>query len=384
MSPAPVSIYVHVPFCEQKCAYCDFFTITDPDRKHPLAADWLGLCFQEAELLAAAGDLPPDRPVQSIFFGGGTPSLVDPARYVEFLARIRDRFALSPMLEVTLETQPGTADAATLQAYADAGITRFSIGVQTFDESTLLRTARRHTVRQAHETLRGARATGRLVSLDLICAFPGQSLEAWSQDLQQALAFSPEHISVYELTYHPGTEFHREVRKGRMIPAEDELRVEMFDHTEQSLTHAGFEHYEISNYARPGARSVHNENYWKLGDFVGLGAGAHSFLFPRRYSNPNSADHYAQAISQGRLFRRASDSSDPEIFMLENLQMALRRSEGVDLAQFGERFGGDLLQARWPRLKHLEQEGLVTLRGDTIALTREGRLRADSITEYLL
>lgn len=381
---APVSVYVHVPFCEQKCAYCDFFTVTDPERKHPLSKEWLNLCFSELELLSSSGELSRERPIQSVFFGGGTPSLLPPEQHADFLARVRSSYNLLVGAEITLETQPGTVDSETFRSFSEAGVTRFSIGVQTFDEEILERTRRRHTVDEARDAVRGAAATGRLVSLDLICAFPGQSLEGWSHDLEQAVSFSPHGISVYELTYHAGTEFHRQLQKGRIHSAEDEVRVAMFEHTRQVLTAAGYEHYEISNYARPGGRSVHNENYWRLGDYIGLGGGAHSFLYPHRYYNPNSAEDYARAIRSGRLFRRSADTEDPLIFLLENLQMALRRSEGVNLEEFGARFGAELLQARMPRFRQLEQEGLVRLTRGTVVLTNQGRLQADTITEFLI
>jgi len=384
MAPAPLSIYVHVPFCEQKCAYCDFFTITDPGREHPLYNRWLDLCLREAELWRHAGDIRPEHEIATVFFGGGTPSLLPPGQFARFMRRLRERFAIAQDAEVTLETQPGTVTAQSLREFAEAGINRFSIGVQTFNERLLERTGRRHTVNEARDVVRGAKETGQLVSLDLIAALPGQTLDQWKGELAEGMSLEPDHISVYELTFHAGTEFHRELKKGTLRAADEEQRVAMFNHTRETLTAAGFEHYEISNYAKPGARSKHNQTYWKLGDYIGLGAGAHSFVYPHRYTNANAAADYARAIDGGRLFRRLSDTTDPVTFMLENLHMALRLVEGVDLREFGARFGSDLLEARRPRLEQLEREGLVELQGRRLRLTRPGQLQADSVTEFLI
>jgi oxygen-independent coproporphyrinogen-3 oxidase len=377
-------IYVHVPFCEQKCAYCDFFTITDPDGKHPLARTWLDLCAREAELWLDAGDMDRTKPIKTIFFGGGTPSLLEPVAYAGFFARIKQTFAFAPDVEITLETQPGTVDAHKLQAYAHAGFNRFSIGVQSFDDRFLLPTGRRHNAEQSRATIHAAAATGKLVSIDLISALPGQTIGNWRTELDEALSFSPDHISVYELTFHEGTQYFRDMRAGRLTEADEDTRIAMFEHTRQRLTAAGYEHYEISNYARPGARSLHNQNYWQLGDYAGLGAGAHSLVFPNRYANPNAASDYARTIQSGRLFRRPSNTSDSDVFLAENLQMALRNLDGVNLDQLSEKFGRDILAEKEHALAELEQNGLIQLAGSTLRLTATGELQSDSIVSKLL
>lgn len=384
-SSSPFSVYVHVPFCEQKCTYCDFFTVTDPQGTHPLAGRWMALAARELELWAEAGDAPHGGPVRSVFLGGGTPSLLSPDSVAGFLQFLRTGFGMLPDTEVSLETQPGTADAATLREFAEAGVTRFSVGVQTFDPEFLSRTGRRHTVEMTRQTLRDAAATGRILSLDLIAALPGQTLDAWRRELDEALSFGPSHMSVYELTFHPGTRWYRDLTAGRMTEADEDLRITMFEEAERVLTAAGFEHYEISNYARPGFRSRHNETYWRLGNYMGLGAGAHSLVWPRRWNNPGNAAAWAAAVESGHLYRHASDPDDPDVFVAENLAMALRLLEGVDLDWFAAKVGSDLRQGRRAeRLKELETAGLVAVAGPRLRLTHEGRLRADLISEYLL
>ncbi|MGI8908511.1 MAG: radical SAM family heme chaperone HemW [Candidatus Sumerlaeaceae bacterium] len=377
-------IYVHVPFCKQKCSYCDFFTITDPSGMHPLAPVWLELCAREADLWVKAGDMDLARPVQTVFFGGGTPSLLEPKSIESFLRTLRESFGFLPDVEITLETQPDTVDLEKLAAFSAAGINRFSIGVQTFDAATLAQTGRRHSVQQSRSTLQAATATGEVVSLDLICAWPGQTLDQWMADLEEALSFTPAHISVYELTYHEGTLLERDRRAGRVSELDEQLRISMFEHTRSTLGAEGFEHYEISNYARPRMRSLHNQNYWQLGNYIGLGAGAHSLVFPNRYENPNSAGDYARAIERKRLFRRLSNTSDPDVFLAENLQMAIRSLDGVDLDWFGKKIGRDVLSQKRSRIEGLASEGLLELYGSVLRLTPQGQLRSDSIIGHLL
>ncbi|MBX7246687.1 MAG: radical SAM family heme chaperone HemW [Candidatus Sumerlaeaceae bacterium] len=376
-------IYIHVPFCEQKCAYCDFFTVRDDANGARRASEWMKLIAREMELWTDAGDLSRETPIQTIFFGGGTPSLANAAAVEKLLDFARSHYNLALGAEITMEMQPNTADGDKVRALAKAGVNRFSIGAQTFREESLRRAGRRHTVEQTKTLFREASRAG-TASLDLIACWPDQTMEAWRADLDEALALGPDHISVYELTFHAGTEFHRQLKSGRIESLDEELRLAMFEETDRVLCAAGFEHYEISNYARPGARSRHNENYWTLGNFVGLGAGAHSFIFPHRYTNAASIASYEKFIGRGELFRRPCDAADPEIFAVENLQMALRLAEGVDLDWFAERFGMDIRQRRPRQMENLQREGLLKLQGARASLTSAGVARFDSVIEFLL
>lgn len=377
-------VYVHVPFCEQHCTFCDFFTITDAANGAARAAKWFDLIRREMRLWKEVGDLDAAVPLEAIYFGGGTPSLTRASTMADFLQYVKEEFALAPVAEISIEMQPGTADNAKLEAYTVAGVNRFSVGVQTFDPSILEVSGRRHTVEDTRAML-GAMNQLRLnFSIDLINAWPGQALDAWRRELDEALSWSAPHYSVYELTFKPGTEMHRQVRRGELTETDEETRLAMFDETDRVLSAAGYEHYEVSNYARPGARSRHNENYWKLGNFAGLGAGAHSFIFPHRYVNANSAHDYEQAVSAGRLFRRESDTPDHMMFMLENLQMGLRLLEGVDLDRFAERFETDLRTTRGDKLAQIVEAGFAEMNGSMLKLTSTGRVRIDALSAHLL
>lgn len=382
--PEPISLYVHVPFCEQKCAYCDFFTITDPDKNHPLYAAWLDICFRELILWRDAGHFDSRRTIQSIFFGGGTPSLLPAESFQSFLNAVKSQFVVADDCEVSLETQPGTIAENRFGEFANAGINRFSIGVQTFNESLLSPTGRRHTVAETMAAIRGAVATGQTVSFDLICAHPGQTLEDWRKDLETAATFPVKHISIYEMTYHPGTQYFRHLRKGKLAEIHEDSRIAMFEMGEDFLKNLGFDHYEISNYALPGYESRHNANYWKLGDYIGLGAGAHGFIHPHRWQNPRHADHYASAVFNGKLFAKLNDAEDIEITRIENLTAALRYKTGVNLHRFARLHNCDLMEWRGDRLRALERDGLIIIEENFIRLTKSGRLQADSIAESLL
>lgn len=383
---AALSLYVHVPFCEQKCAYCDFFTLTDPRREHPLYDTWLDICV--AEYAMWLRDFPhlAERRIRTIFFGGGTPSLLPPEQFARFIDAVNAAGpGIEPGAEISLETQPATLmTAGDYTAMAAAGINRFSIGVQTLNPDLLAPTGRRHTVEDSEMAVAHARSTGAEVSLDMICSLPGQSPEQWSRELEKVIGLAPDHVSVYEMTYHAGTDYYRQWKRGRITQADDAVRAEMFRHTRDRLTAAGYEHYEISNYAKPGFQSRHNRTYWTLGEFVGLGAGSHSYAGGRRYANSRSARDYAAAITEERLFARPHDADDPDITLVENLQMALRLTEGVWLDWLASALGQDIRSTRAGHLRELQRRGWIAIDNDRIRLTGDGQLYADSVAEFLL
>ncbi|MGB9692879.1 MAG: radical SAM family heme chaperone HemW, partial [Candidatus Sumerlaeaceae bacterium] len=307
-------LYIHVPFCEARCPYCDFFTLGKGAQAQELANAWLELAGRELELWIEAGDVSPSDPVATIYFGGGTPSLLSGQAMRRFLDQVGRHVTFAPDIEVTVEMQPRTADLEKLRSYAEAGVNRFSIGAQTFSSELLALLERRHSVADTVELIRDAQRFGR-VSIDLIAALPGQTLEQWQEDLETALSFSPVHLSIYELTYYPDTRLRTWLEEGRVHQADEDLRLAILDWTIEHLTSAGYEHYEISNFAKPGLRSRHNENYWRLGNYVGLGAGAHSFIFPHRYVNPPDVNAYSKIVRAGQLARQLADARDENIFL---------------------------------------------------------------------
>ncbi|MCX7625174.1 MAG: radical SAM family heme chaperone HemW [Candidatus Sumerlaeaceae bacterium] len=376
------SFYIHVPFCEARCPYCDFFTLGKGTDGARLASGWLTVVAHELELWIAAGDVVASEPVRTLYLGGGTPSLASAEAVDAFVKTFRSLMSFAADAEVTIELQPGTVDQRKLEGYALAGINRFSVGAQTFSPARLKLLERRHSVEDTVKLIRDVKNVGRL-SIDLIAALPEQTLKEWQADLETAVSFDPEHLSVYELTYYHGTALASRLHEGSLRQVDEELRVEIFEWTVATLTEAGYEHYEISNFAKPGCRSRHNENYWRLGDYVGLGAGAHSFVFPHRYANPPDVEAYSAAISADKLARRLIDPHDQDVFYLENLFMGLRLLDGVDIEDFRTRFGVGILDHFASRLAPLFEEGLLELHGNRLRLTREGIVRADAVISYL-
>jgi len=376
-------IYIHVPFCEARCPYCDFFTLGSGSDAVGLANRWLDLVRQELELWIASGDVSPSEPVATIYFGGGTPSLVSSAKMKTFLSAMKQILPWEPTIEITVEMQPRTADERKIAEYSEAGVNRFSVGAQSFTDKFLAMLERRHTVEDTLFLVDAVKKYGRL-SIDLICALPGQSLKDWQQDLESALALAPEHLSVYELTFYRGTPLWTAMSEGKAHPSDESIRIAMFEYTAQRLQELGFEHYEISNFALPGARSRHNENYWKLGDYVGLGAGAHSFVHLHRYVNPPDIIRYEAEIRRGKLPRQLVDAEDMDLALCENLFMGLRLLEGLDLDLFQNKFGVDIRSRYSRQIEDLERAGLVELVGSRLRLTWQGALVADAVTSYFL
>lgn len=376
-------LYVHVPFCDAKCGYCDFYSVTDRSLHRDLRPRWLELVARELELLVAAGEATATAPVQTVFFGGGTPSLLDPEAVQHFLGHLRDSFGFPKDAEITMEMQPGGVDEEKVRALAKAGINRFSIGVQSFNDAVLRTLGRSHTASQSRQLIDWCADHG-TCSIDLISSVPGQTMDGWSRELDEALSYDVSHISVYELTFHPGTPFSSRLQSGEMDEMSEEIRTAVFQFTERRLSEAGFEQYEISNYARNGARSRHNENYWLLGDSTGLGAGAHSYIFPVRYANENDAMAYSEAIGTNRLFRKTLPPPEPELLTIENLYMGLRMCEGIDLEESARHLPVDIGKTRARQLNDLVGENLLVIDGSRLRLTPSGRLRFDSVLEYLL
>jgi oxygen-independent coproporphyrinogen-3 oxidase len=363
----PLSLYIHLPWCMAKCPYCDF-------NSHGISRGDLPeqryLQALEADLDAAL-PLVWGRPVASVFIGGGTPSLFSPEGIDRLLAGVRARLPLAPGCEVTLEANPGSFERERFRAFAQAGVTRLSIGVQSFNDSLLQRIGRVHDGAQARAALEEAASSFKTFNLDLMYALPGQDLAALQADLDQALAFAPPHISIYHLTIEPNTRFAVQAPTG--LP-DDDLASEMLDTIVQRTGEAGLLRYEVSAFARPGHRCTHNLNYWQFGDYLGLGAGAHGKLsFPHRvvrqvrWREPNT---YMERATAGQAM-----SNDEEVprkaLAFEFMLNALRLREGFDLQLFRERAGLPL-SAVQPALAQAVAQGLVTWQGEHVCPTPRG------------
>jgi oxygen-independent coproporphyrinogen-3 oxidase len=329
----PLSLYVHLPWCIKKCPYCDFNSHEGqgelPEQRYLDA-----LCAD----LEAALPLVWGRRVQTVFIGGGTPSLFSPAGIDRLLGDIRARLPLEPAAEITLEANPGTFERQRFKAFRDAGVTRLSIGVQSFDDAALHRIGRVHDAAQARAACEEAASAFDTWNLDLMYALPGQNLAALALDLETALAFKPPHLSVYHLTLEPNTLF----AKHPPVLPDDDLASDMLDLITQRTAGAGLERYEVSAFARPGHRCAHNLNYWRFGDYLGIGAGAHGKLsFPHRVLRQvrwREPAAYMQQAAAGKPVSNENEVSRRDL-PFEFMLGALRLREGFDLTLFGERTG---------------------------------------------
>lgn len=372
------SLYVHIPYCQAKCPYCDFNSYA--------AATWPEDAYARAliaELRARSAEPPfAGAAVGTIFFGGGTPSLFQPATIGALLDAIAATCALAEDLEVTLEANPGTVERERLAGFRAAGVTRLSFGIQSFQPDLLTTLGRVHDADDARAAIRAARAAGfDDLNLDLIFAVPGGTRAAWEADVAEAVRWAPEHVSAYNLTYEPGTPFHTLRSRGALQPLDDEDELWMYQHARSVLAGAGYEQYEISNFARPGHAARHNQSYWRGVDYLGLGAGAHSYAstpdWGRRWSNERIPERYVAAVERG------DPTSSRERLSFENaaaefLFLGLRERRGIDPAAFAARFGSPL-DAVHPEVATFRADGFLVERDGRLALSERGLLVADAI-----
>ena len=362
----PLSLYVHLPWCLAKCPYCDFNSHALVDRTPP-EARYLDALAADLE---AALPLVWGRPVVSVFIGGGTPSLFSPAGIERLISTARSLLPLAPGCEITLEANPGTFERERFRAFAQAGVTRLSIGVQSFDDESLRRIGRVHDASQARAAVQEACESFASFNIDLMYALPGQSLAALQSDLDQALAFEPPHLSIYHLTIEPNTRFALDPPA---LP-DDDLASEMLDLIAERAERAGLQRYEVSAFAREGRRCVHNLNYWHFGDYLGIGAGAHGKLsFPHRVVRQQRWREPTRYIEQALAGQAVSNEQEVarEALPFEFMLNALRLREGVELASFTERTGLPL-SAVSRALDVAERRGLIAEEARRIRPTAHG------------
>ena len=370
----PLAIYIHIPFCARKCAYCDFASFAG---REDAWEDYFAALHAEMDAWA---DRLRAYEARSIFFGGGTPSLV-PAAYIQgALDHLRRLLPFAADCEITLEANPGTLTAAKLEAYRCAGVNRLSIGVQSFDADLLRNLGRIHTPEQAEEAVRMAAEAGfENLSIDLMYALPGQSMAQWSDTLAQAVSLPVKHISAYSLIVEPGTEMERRVERGEAIIPDDDLVNEMQRMAVQRLAEHGLARYEISNYAVPGYESCHNLTYWQDGDYLGLGSAAHSLVENERFSNPSELALYLAGERMcGRTLRSLRDRRE------EMLMLSTRTVQGMNLARWRAEFGEDFEETHARQLNKLERYGLIEIEGGFLRLTPVGLELQDSVVLELM
>ena len=368
----PLALYVHWPFCVSKCPYCDFnshvrASIDEDAWRDALLAD----LAHEAALL-------PDHRLGSIFFGGGTPSLMEPATVEAIIAAARTHWPQADDLEITLEANPNSAEAARFADLARAGVNRISLGLQSFDDQALAFLGRAHSADEGLRALEAAQSVVARVSFDLIYALPGDTEEKWSVSLDRALSLGTEHLSLYQLTIEPGTRFASMVAKHEFEPLDADTSASLFELTQQRTAAAGRPAYEISNHARPGSESRHNLAYWRYQDYAGVGPGAHGRRTGMRTVRHKKPENFLSAVARNGHGLVEEEALTRDQAALEALVMGLRLSEGIDPGALAERLNVDRLVDD-NAVDRLCMLGLLERRGTQIATTEAGRLLLDSI-----
>jgi oxygen-independent coproporphyrinogen-3 oxidase len=355
----PTAVYVHVPFCRDRCTYCAFTTVTDDPDRHAALLD---------ALLAEAHAVSSPSPLRSLYVGGGTPGLLDEVQLRRLVDGIRSLWSFSSEVEITLEVNPTNVTRARLDEWASIGVTRLSLGVQTFDDGALTRLARRHDAADALAALEVIASHGPSDwSADLLVGWHGQDKRALESDVRQMLAFEPPHVSVYGLTVERGTPLASRAAAGHVVTAPTALLERFDDAWSGRLAASGYERYEVSNFARPGHRSRHNQAYWANASYLGLGPGSSSSLHPYRWTNRPDLDGYLEAVRRGHGTRIEAERLDPFRRLLESLAIGLRTSDGLAVDLLNRRFGD-----AWGRL--VLEAGAELLRLELLSLN-DGRLR---------
>ena len=373
----PLALYIHWPFCVSKCPYCDFNshvrdTVDQARWRTALLAD-----------LAHEAALTPGRQVGSIFFGGGTPSLMPPATVAALIAAADTHWGLAPHCEITLEANPSSVEAARFGDLAAAGVNRVSLGLQALDDAALRFLGRAHDVAEGLAALDVAQRHFRRVSFDLITARPGQSPAAWEAELARALAFGTEHLSLYQLTIEPGTRFATLAARGELTLPDEEVAADLWARTRERTAAAGLPAYEVSNHARPGAESRHNLTYWRYGDYLGIGPGAHGRRGGCATQRHRKPENWLAAIDRNGHGGQEEEPLAPRTRAVEAMVMGLRLTEGVDLARICRRTGLDRLVEPVAE-QRLARLGLLRRFGNRLALTEAGAPLLDAILADLV
>ena len=370
-------IYIHIPFCKRRCIYCDFFSTTQSEKK----AEYVHALVRELEMRK---DYVGDEEIETIYLGGGTPSQLSQEELEEIFAYIYKVYKVTPDAEITLEANPDDLTPEYVSMLRTLPVNRISMGIQTFQEETLKLLHRRHTAQQAIEAFRKCREAGfQNISIDLMYGLPGETLETWEQDLQQAVDLRPEHISAYHLIYEEGTTLWNLREQNKVEEAEEELSLTLFKTLIERLTKAGYQHYEISNFCLPGLHSRHNSSYWTGKKYLGCGPSAHSFDGISRQWNVSSLEKYLEGIRSNQL---DFELEDLDLYTRYNdfVITSIRTCWGMPLAQLRTTYGETLYNYCLRMAKpHIEQ-GVLEIKEDTLKLTPQGIFISDGIMSDLL
>jgi oxygen-independent coproporphyrinogen-3 oxidase len=366
-------LYVHIPFCSSRCSYCDFATGL---YQSELAERYVAALIEEIRTSRYSG-----ASVDTVYFGGGTPSLLAPVQLDSILAALFAQFDIDPASEITLEINPGSVTHEKLAAFRSLGVNRASFGAQTFDDAELAKLGRSHTAADALKTFADLRAAGFTnISFDLIAGLPGQTLAGWQRNIKQALDLQPEHLSFYLLEVHSGTPLAEHIRRGLQPVPDDDLAGVMYRWMLDHASEARYEHYEISNLCRSGFHSRHNVKYWTAAPYYGFGCSAHSYDGrTRRWSNHRDVLKYVQMMENGNSpIVEEQELSETDV-RAEALFLGMRLMRGVDVREYRESFGVDLREAHAADLDRFRKAGLLEFDGDLIRLTRTGALLSNEV-----
>jgi putative oxygen-independent coproporphyrinogen III oxidase len=378
----PLAVYIHWPFCRSKCPYCDFNSHV---REGIDEARWSRSLLADLDRQA---EQVPDREVVSVFFGGGTPSLMPPETVAALIERVKALWPVAQSLEVTLEANPNSAEAERFAGFAAAGVNRLSLGIQALDPAALEFLGRRHDREEAIDAIRLARATFPRTSFDLIYARPGQSVAAWQEELDEALPLAGAHLSLYQLTIEPGTAFGNRAARGETLAADEDTSVALFEATQERLAAAGLPAYEISNHARPGAECRHNLAYWRYEDYLGIGPGAHGRVSrgdgKLATQQRRSPEAWLAAVERDGTAIDEMTPIAPETAVEEMLMMGLRLVEGIPRARLEALAGRDVESLFGAALPPLTEGGFLMLDDDRLAATAAGRQRLNAVLAALL
>jgi oxygen-independent coproporphyrinogen III oxidase len=368
-------IYIHIPFCRQACHYCDFHFSTNLSGMEILVKE----LNRELQLRK---DYLKGETIRTIYFGGGTPSLLSPEMLSEILNSIHHHFP-TRLEEVTLEANPDDLNKEKLQGWKTMGIDRLSLGIQSFQPEILKFYNRSHSSEQAKSAIEISRNAGfEKFSFDMIYGFPHQDHSLWRKDLELALLQDPGHISAYSLTVEPKTVLGNWTQKGKFTPPDDDFVAEQFEWLQEKTESAGYEQYEISNFGKPNQWAIHNTNYWKGVPYLGIGPSAHSFDGKQRGANPSSNPQYIKAIKSGEICFETEDET-PSDRANEQILTSLRTSWGLDLKAFQNQFSHDLSHIKAKEIQKLTEQGWLVWQGNHLSLTKRGKLLADSIAAEL-
>lgn len=378
-------IYFHIPFCVKKCPYCDFYSTTDLALKEA----FLKALMREIRMLCDFSFL-----FDTIYIGGGTPSVLTAEDIGKIIEATRQSFRISADVEITMEVNPGAVDQKRFAGYKSLGVNRINIGAQSFQETNLAFLGRIHSEKDINPAVKWARKAGfDNMGLDLIYGIPGQTRKSWLLDLQKAVDFKPEHLSCYMLTYEPGTPMYKDRQEAGFCPLPDNLVSDMFESTIEFLSANNYLQYEISNFAlvksdksadKKDNMSRHNRKYWLSAPYIGLGPSAHSFVEPVRYWNTRNVIKYIKDVNGGRLPIEGKEVLSREQQMIEAISLGLRMTDGIKTDAFNKKFDVSFKKIFAETIAYLEEDGLIRLTENRCSLTRKGMLFADSITSMLI